>query len=610
MSRRRGKARAGLLVLLTGVVVVSAIAAVGATALDRKQAATQSGPDADVPTSGERMDNDATNRSSHTTDASWNMARANAANTKYINTTGPTNPITTRWTFATDANTFSAGPVVANGTVYFGTLYYAAEDKGKENFYAVDSWTGEQRWTFQPPTGSTINKVAVLRDTVYIGSSNGRLYALDAATGDEYWNFVTDGKLKGLTIANRTLYVASRGSSPGLTVPDGHVYALGALRGEEKWQITTDGPTTGVAVKDGTTYVTTWHGSRVYALDAETGAEQWNVQLNGWLRSPSVANGMVYVGTHVDGEDVYALDTETGNQQWKRTIGGADGIASPAVLRNTAYFSGNHLHAVKAMTGADRWSKQSLRGTPVLLNDVGYIRGGDTLYTLDPETGAHHARFSAANARFTQQHSNAHFRAGIAVLNGSLYTGYGFDEPRTSSPTDHTAFYALGTPEFTSSNLSVTPGAPDLNESVTATVTVRNTGTGPGEYNATLVVNGNATNATTARLDPRTSRTVTFAHTFAENGTYTVELGGLTRRLTVGDVEPAPTPTPTSAGGTGSPTQTGASEETATSGGSDSTPPDAVTPTATSGSAPGFGVTGWVAAVALVAVLVGILKRD
>lgn len=605
MSRAWTTRQAVVLVLVTGLVVVTAMAAVASPALDRQHPAKQSEPGPISPS--ERPNRAATNASSNTFDPGWNTGRANPANTNYINTTGPTNPITTRWTFATTANTFTAGPVVVNGTVYFGTKHHGRSELGNNNgkLYAVDAWTGEERWTFQASSRKHPTSIAVFRNTVYVGTRNGEVHALDAATGDEFWTFRTSGRPKGLKVTNGVLYVISKGTAVGTSVPDGRVYALGALRGEEKWAFTTDGPTTGLAVNDGTTYVTTWSGSRVYALDAATGTEDWNVELDGWLSAPVVANGIVHVGTRVDGNDVYALDAETGNQRWKRTIQGVNGIASPSVSGNAAYFSGKQLHAVNPKTGTDRWTVRNLKGTPVLLNDIGYVRTGGTLYTLNPGTGANHARF-------TNDKQGASFQSGMAVLNGSLYVGYGFNEQDTGYDSDHTAFYALGTPEFKYTNLSVTPQSPEINESMTATVTVRNTGTGPGMSNTTLVVNGNLVNTTTAELAPRTSRTVTLAHTFPQNGTYAVEIGGLTRTITVGDVAQASTPmlTPTSDSDTGSPTQRRPSGETATSAGSDNTATDGVTPTPTSGTAPGFRVGVWVGAVALVAVLARLHRRE
>lgn len=595
MSRAWASGQAVLLLMMTGLVVVSGMAAVGSPALAQQTPAMESA--ADALSTGERLNSTATNASSHTSDAGWTTGRANPANTNYINTTGPTNPITVRWTFATEANSFGAGPVVVNDTVYFGTQYYGSRNnEGK--LYAVDAWTGEERWTFQAPSRNQPASIAVFRDTVYVAIRQGKVHALDAATGDKFWTFRASG---GLTVANRTLYVNS-GS---------HVYALGALRGEEKWAFKTDGKPVGQpAVKDGTTYVTTNSGD-VYALDAETGKKRWDVVVKDgkWLKSPSVANNTVYVGSmHLSARPsdhgyLFALNPKTGEIRWKRSKRGT-GIPSPSILGNTAYYSGEYLHAVDAQTGTDRWSKRSLKGTPVLLNDIGYVRTGKTLYTLDPETGAYHARFTPPpfNNRWDRYHSP------MAVFNGSLYTGVGIDEPNTRVRSDHTIFYALGTPEFNYTNLSVTPRSPEINESVTVTATVRNTGTGPGTFNATLAVNGNVTNATTARLDPRTSQTVTFAHRFPQNGAYTVEIGGLTRTITVGDVAPAPTPPDT----TGSPTQTGPARETATPAGSDNTPPAAATPTATSGPVPGFGMGAWVVAVALMAVLVGsgLHKRD
>lgn len=614
MSRALAQGRVVLLVLLTGLLMVAAMAAVGSPAPDRQHPAIQSDTDPNATSAGERMHRTAPSISSHTADARWNMARANAANTNYINTTGPTNPITKRWTIALEADDLTAGPVVVNGTVYFGTRYIGSEE-GESNkrgrLYAVDAWTGETRWTFQPPAGFHLGHIAVLRNTVYVGANHGNVYALDAATGDRYWRFVTEGSPRDLKVANRTLYVAS-----GTRFNSGHVYALGALRGEERWRFTTnEGPPVGLAVKDGAVFVSTRVGN-VTALDAETAAVNWHADLNeslGWehpLTSPVVANGNVYVGSKllraypVNYGRLYALDSETSEEHWKRSKRDAD-IFPPSVLRNTVYFSADYLHAVDAQTGTDRWTARSLKETPVLGNDIGYVRTDQTLYTLDPATGSQHARWTP-----TQMNNSWDRFRGMAVLNGSLYTGVKYDVPGNSYRSDYTEMYALGTPEFTYTNLSVRPRDPELNESVTAAVTVRNTGTGPGTFNATLVVNGNVTNTTTTRLAPRTSQTVTFTRRYPQNGTYTVEIGGLSRTITVGDVASAvtSTPTPTTVGDADTPTETGPSGETATSTGSGDRPAAMSTPT--SGTAPGFGVAGWLVAVALVAVLVGIQKRE
>jgi PGF-CTERM protein len=75
-----------------------------------------------------------------------------------------------------------SSPTVADGTVYFGS------DDG--TLYAVDAATGEQEWAFthQPPY-AVDSSPTVADGTVYVGSQGGNLYAVDAATGRQEWAF-------------------------------------------------------------------------------------------------------------------------------------------------------------------------------------------------------------------------------------------------------------------------------------------------------------------------------------------------------------------------------------------------------------------------------------
>lgn len=595
--RRARPPRQMILLVLTGLLVFGMTASVGHPALTRQHPATQSGLDSDTTAPVEQLNTSTIDQPSHTAGASWNTGRGNPANTNHLNTTGPTNPITTRWTFeldTTDPYTLGpAGPVVANGTVYFGSLYRGLR-LGEGKLYALNAWTGEQRWTFGGSGGTFPTKVAVYRNTVYVGMKNGRVHALKESTGKRFWTFRMASRPTALTVTDNTLYVASTE----------RVYALGALRGEEKWTLATDNRPSGLAVKDGTVYASS--GPNLYALNAETGAVNWKVDLvpkndTNNLNAPVVANGLVYVSNKVfhnrDSDSyLYALDASTGEIRWKRTKPRADGFSTPAVAGDTAYFSGKYLHAVNARTGTDRWTARNLRGTPIVLNDIGYIRKGGAdgaLYTLNPETGTHNARFTPA--LFNNSWDGW---GGMAVLNGSLYTAVKIDDPNTNHRTDRAIFYALGTPAFTYTNLSVSPRPAEPNEPVTVTATVTNTGTGPGRFNATLTVNDAIVNATTERLAAGTSTTVTFRHVFTEEGTATIGIANRTRRVAVGGATPFPTPTPTEP-----------ADPTTTATGATTTTATATAPTATTGSSPGLGVGLWLAAFAVVAGLMGLRTR-
>ena len=92
-----------------------------------------------------------------------------------------------------------ATPIVVDGIMYTsGSWGYV---------YALDAATGHERWRYDPkgdyfaarnPCCDLVNRgVAVWQGKVYVASGDGRLHALDAATGKKLWeaDTITDHKL-------------------------------------------------------------------------------------------------------------------------------------------------------------------------------------------------------------------------------------------------------------------------------------------------------------------------------------------------------------------------------------------------------------------------------
>ncbi len=87
-----------------------------------------------------------------------------------------------KWVYATGGAVYSSPTVVGN-VVYIGSA--------DGNVYALDTGTGVPVWTFQ--TGNAIIATpAVAGGVVYIGSSS-TLYALNATTGTELWEYGVAG---------------------------------------------------------------------------------------------------------------------------------------------------------------------------------------------------------------------------------------------------------------------------------------------------------------------------------------------------------------------------------------------------------------------------------
>jgi outer membrane protein assembly factor BamB len=378
-----------------------------------------------------------------------------------------------KWKVPTLAAIFST-PVVANGVVYVGS-----NDGG---VYAVDAETGSIRWRFATG-GRVNSSPAVANGLVYVLSYDGNVYAIDAASGRERWKFATGGEhrftashlhgalpegeqmpdpydmfLSSPTIAGGTVYIGSS---------DGHVYALNAESGSLAWKYKTgDIVHASPAVSDGTVYIGSWD-SWFYALDAGNGALRWRFKTGedpdihnqqGMPSSAAVVNSVVYFGCR-DGH-LYAVDARTGSKKWGFSTGGAWVTSSPAVYQGVVYFgtgSDFRIHALNAETGASVFMIQADRSffsSPAIAGNLVYMGGSDgklSAFTLPggspawvfqtPESAEAHTAYLAFREtigkdtvsvepryydrmveRFTRQLTGS-MMASPVIANGVIYIG-------------------------------------------------------------------------------------------------------------------------------------------------------------------------------------------
>lgn len=127
----------------------------------------------------------------------------------------------------------------------------------------------------------------------------------------------------GTNAASLTVYIGSK---------DYNVYALNARTGAKLWSYTTGDIVFSPAVVGGLVYIGSYDHN-IYALNAKTGAKVWSFNTGGayyggMYGAPAFAEGMVYVGSH--NHKVYGLNAKTGALIWSYTTGGAS-FSSPAV---------------------------------------------------------------------------------------------------------------------------------------------------------------------------------------------------------------------------------------------------------------------------------------
>ncbi len=247
------------------------------------------------------------------------------------------------------AGLFYAPPVVTGGVVYFGT--YAGR------VYAVDAETGNDIWDYdleQPIVGG----VAVSGDSLYVGTSDGKMYAIDAVTGHPKQGFVpfeTKDKIwSTAAVQGDTVYFGSL---------DHNLYAIDADTGELRWDapLPTEGGIGSMPViVDGVVIIGSFDG-RLYAVEAATGSEKWVTERSGnWFWSTAAPDGSVLYAASFDG-NVYPLDIETGEQAsiWPAPFDAEELIkSSPTIVGDVLVVATEigKLFGVSLATGEEAWS--------------------------------------------------------------------------------------------------------------------------------------------------------------------------------------------------------------------------------------------------------------
>jgi outer membrane protein assembly factor BamB len=277
----------------------------------------------------------------------------------------------------------AAGPVVADGMVYFGA------NDGTLN--AIDAITGQPVWS--TPVGGIQYTPTVVGGVIYfiVGSS---LYAYNALVGSELWSTTLDQFGNDVyaeappVVANGAVYVLTGWwllTFQSLTV-------FNAATGTREVHGGTHGePATGLAVTNSIVYVSTMD-----ELQANNTVDLFWLwppysDVGGSNTAPTVGGGRVFVaGT--DGNVRAFRDTPSAQQLvWTASTNGAG--TTPAMTTGAVYVgSADHsMYAFTTGSGKLLWSTPTpypIRQSPAVANGIIYVGAGPNLYTFDASTGA------------------------------------------------------------------------------------------------------------------------------------------------------------------------------------------------------------------------------
>jgi outer membrane protein assembly factor BamB len=262
-------------------------------------------------------------------------------------------------------------PAVAGNLVYVATY---ASDGGR--VFVIDPSARSQKlpfpilykdregelkgeWSYPSdgkPIGAVVGSLIVVKDTLYVGSSDGKVYALDVVKGNERWApFDTGGKVwTSPAVEDNVVYISNY---------ERKLFAVSSADGTSVWQkpMELSASIASSPVVAGNSAFFGTFDNKLYAVDRSNGNVKWTFDGGNWFWStPVVKDGVVYTGC-LD-HNIYAMDASTGEKLWQFTADGP--IASTPVL------VGDLLVAVSE--SGEMYVLESDSGDLVRTVDIGY----------------------------------------------------------------------------------------------------------------------------------------------------------------------------------------------------------------------------------------------
>ena len=311
----------------------------------------------------------------------------------------------------------AGGPIRGTPAVAGGSLYFGSADG---MLYALDAASGRERWRVAIGSGVSASP-CVVDGMVFVTSRDGRLHALAAADGARrwsadlgrdlgarnYWDFFTSSPVAFAA----ALYVGSG---------DGRVRAFDRRSGRVLWSHHAGSRVRSTPAVSGDTVVVGTMSGHVLALDRQSGALRWRFATEGASRtfadrendttsvfgSASIADGVVVIG----GRDgfAYGIDLASGAQKWKTTHDGSSWILGSAIEGGRLYLASGSAAIVQAadlQSGAERWrfaTGGAVFGSPTIAGSVLLVSDfSGALHAIDKSSGAALWRFPLGDRAFS-----------------------------------------------------------------------------------------------------------------------------------------------------------------------------------------------------------------
>ena len=286
------------------------------------------------------------------------------------------------WEYRPESGWFQASPVIVDSTVYVGS--------SDDGMLAVNLDDGKLRWKYAVEYGvlapAAYHKDAIGNESLFFGDTDGTLHVVDAKDGKLRWKFATKGPIDNSPNIDRKTDRVLVGSQ------DGSLYALETATGKLVWEYKAEDQIRCFpAIVERRCFVAGCD-SKFHVVDLDKGTVVAKVEILAPTGStPMVLGDRAFFGT--EGNEFLALDWKKAEIIWRYEMKQA--VRSPAAGKeNTVVFCGmdRAVRALDAETGKERWTFRTKgrmeNSGPIVVGSRVYVPCSDSfLYVLDLETG-------------------------------------------------------------------------------------------------------------------------------------------------------------------------------------------------------------------------------
>jgi len=211
-----------------------------------------------------------------------------------------------------------SSPLVDHGIVFFGSQ--------NGTVYALDAHTGRPVWTYHA-SGAVKASPTLKNGVLYFGDYSGHLQAISEQTGRRLWRSGSEGALLGSGTFYSTAAVVYGRVFLGNT--DGRVYAYDASTGKLDWAVQTGAyvyaspAVTNAPGLGPTIYLGSYDGT-FYALNARSGSIVWKYNAHGRISGSATIIGRTVYFSDLGQHRTYGLGISTGRVSFELPTGAFD----------------------------------------------------------------------------------------------------------------------------------------------------------------------------------------------------------------------------------------------------------------------------------------------